>query len=304
VNRPPWSATRTSYSELDTLATCEQRWQYRYPLGTPSAPTDPMKFGTVMHSACAHWWVNHEWPTLEQVYLFEDLEPMSEELESKALWLFDRYARYYAPWIGHVEIIAHELELEVPFHGLTLTCHIDAIWKVGDLTWAVERKTMRDWRRMSLVHVSPQETMYLWMLRESGYEVHGAYFDAIKTYRWALEKPTQAALIEEAGNEGRMFTTKKAATEWARGAVERHPGIEKKDPSESFNGVWLQRTPQQLLDIELWMASIIDRRAQLLEAATPIRNIGNECQSCSHQEQCFDSIGFPPLTIELADELD
>ena len=292
-----------SFSELDTLATCEQRWRYRFPLGYEQEPSSAMTRGTGLHEITGTWWETGEVRTAAEVSNTEQLNYTDEEAELVD-WIIARYIRHYANWRPRVKVLGTELEFSAPnalAEGITVVGHIDQVWEMDDLIIIREAKSMADWRRLDLVDVTTQESLYGWGARQLGIEWDSILFDAIRTYRWKPEKPTQKQILEDLGTN--PFATKKAATEWARKEVERHPGVDRPD-ADSFEYRWLHRTTDQINSALLWSASVIDRRDALLKTEMPIRNIGTSCQGCSFQEDCWSAMSFPTLSSQIALDVD
>lgn len=317
----------TSYSELSTLADCEMKWLLRYggPEYVPSEPGVAMQKGTLVHTGVGA--LMKGLPAVEIVRLMEDeAEKMGVDLQTyeDAGWLVDRYRRHYSGLMANVTVEHAEKELKAKLPGTSVTIRgfVDELWIIDGKRWLVERKTMADWRRMNLVTVDPQVTLYYWLAQQNGLEPYGIVFDGIRTYRWALEKPTQKALIEaelakvnEPGphpgytapwNEYPWLevdpSESKRRTAWARDAVERHPGVEKHGPSESFEQLWIDRTPEQVEAALEWARTIISRRTAIKRTKRAIRNIGPFCHTCSVKEDCFDGLAFPEPVIEIVED--
>lgn len=299
----------TSHTELSTLAKCEMQWKLRYIDGLKGDSSDAMRLGSLTHLGAAASNLGADWRlAIAEAIAEEDADPSLVDLEafdadtpeSTALWLLERYRRHYGD--QGVTVVATELELTATIPG-TDSVHmaiIDEVWEVlGDL-WVVERKTYGRGARLHYVEVDPQLTLNLWVARENGIPAVGIVFDGIYTYRWSPEKPTQKALIEEAEAAGRSWPTKKAATEWAREQVAKHPGIERPD-SDSFMRLWLDRNDEHIEAALADVAGSVERREQLRSGSRPVRNIGTDCQWCSQRTACWEMLAFPQEVVLDAD---
>ncbi|HXJ69896.1 MAG TPA: PD-(D/E)XK nuclease family protein [Verrucomicrobiae bacterium] len=309
---------KTSYTELSTLAECEQKWHYKYAgeyVRTP--PTENMLKGTLCHVGATALWKGESWAQAIHAYV-ADPKNLVEAATFDAVitdvdWLMARYVRHYGPMSQNVEVIAVEQKLsaKIPGSNFSVYGYVDEMWNVNGKLWLVERKTMKDWSRLDLVPVSPQETLYYWLAQANGLEPYGLVFDAIRTYRWALEKPTQKELIEAELDsstkddrdpawvaeqkwivKAEKPTVASARTAWARSAVEHHPGVEKRADSESFEQLWLDRTDAQVYEAHRWARSIMRRRQAIKRGSIPIRNIGPFCKTCWFKDECFDGLAF------------
>jgi hypothetical protein len=339
-------ATHVSYSELNTLATCEQKWYENYVLRNVGPPSAAMRFGTVLHSMIEEWWGDDPFAGLpspwehavkEEVDLYEDGKHSYED----AQWLMRRYDEVYEPWKAEgwhrAAWCTGELSLEadIVVDGIRYVVRVtpdDFLVDPDGKLVLVERKSMADWRRIELVDVTPQETIQTWAARENGYEIDRILFDAIKTYRWALVKPSQKALIQAAelasidgsplpwsppfGDEPPEWAgipqASKRKTAWAKAAVEEHPGVENYPPEASFQAVPVYRDGPQVDGVVIWVTEILRRRAQLhpdllggklTSIAKPIRNISTQtCGGCPYQEPCWTELSFPPRTYVVEED--
>lgn len=307
---------KTSYSELSVLADCEKKWSYRYMgerVDTP--PSEAMAKGTLIHGGVNGFWSAGDWGRgLEQAWeeLGSRYDPaMYEQALADAEWILMRYEEVYRDLIGNAEVVYTEkrLQSKIPGTSFSLFGYVDRMVRIAGKLWLVETKTMKDWSRLDLITVDPQQTIYFDLASLTGYEPYGILFDAIRTYRWKPEKPTQKQLIEEAIANGTRDLngfpiaglTAAGQRDWARAAVELHPGVER-PAHESFQQLWIDRTPEQIESARGWATTIMKRRAQLKRGADPIRNIGPFCKTCPFQAQCFDELSFPQSTIEMVDE--
>lgn len=276
-----------SFSELSTLAQCEHKWYERYVLRKDDAPTLPMRFGTVLHAAIADWWVTGQrrpaWYHAANEHV--DLPEEDDRSLDNADWLTHRYAEHYARTREDVEVVDTELELEselvVDDISYTIVSHIDQLFSWAGQLVAVERKSMRDWRRLESVQYDPQQTLYDWQLRNNGYRIDYTWFDAIKTYRWTRDE-------------------------------HKHP------PADSFRPVVLFKDDDQREGALDWARAILRRRAELYPhplrpsialgsptdlnpygPASPIRNMGTPCQGCAFIESCYEGMAFDVgVTVE------
>lgn len=302
--------TETSFSEISRLAQCEQSWWYRYEQHQKDAPGLGAQLGRLIGTGTRAWWDSSgPDPMMSAVSAMGDefaqlngrraeLVDIMSDPYSKALWLMGRYDRHYASRRDEIEVVGSEVNLKavLPGTNVEVTAYFDHLWRIENRLLLVERKTMKDWSRLDLLLVDPQITLYDWIAKENGLDIWGIAYDAIRTYRWKLEKPTQKVLIEEAAARGVKLTR-----DQARAAVEADPGRDRPD-HESFDMLWLDRTTEQHKGALDWATRAMTRRLQLQVGRenpvifgdwAPIRNIGPLCKACSYQPQCFEEMAFP-----------
>ena len=335
-----------SYSELNTLSQCEEKWHQNYVNVRESVPSLPMKFGTVIHRLVEDWWAGDPnvlgtaWSAArgEEV----ELEHEGKYTYDNADWLFRRYVEVYTQyrehgWKRHPEFGGeHSLTVPVPnFYHAGFT-HEDFKVRVtpddvlldpsGEVV-LVERKTMADWGRIALLPVTPQETLQVWAARYTGIPVDVVAFDAIKTYRWAPIKPTQAEVIEaeqarvdadpcspgpawmdsalRLTDDWATLTPAKRKQAWARDQVARDPGHDGHPPEDSLQFVFVYRDQEQIDGaVDGWVIPLMRRRIDLYSGEQRIKNIGRDCARCPYQDTCWESLAFPSDVLDSDIEVD
>lgn len=324
--RTDWETT--SFSELATLATCEEKWYRRYVLREPSESGPAALKGTLWHEGTGALLMGG---TLDDAHVAmkaalaeEGIDPRlvddkTREAVEDAWWLVERYSRHYAVQLKQVKVVAHELRLARDltyftrdgWKKVTVKGNLDTLVDFGGRLWLREAKSSGRKDVLDTAYVAPQITLYWWLVEEMdlaalGYDkLYGVLLDYAYTYRWKLQKPTQGALIEERSATDKEFAAlpKKAQTEWARVAVSQHPGIEAHADSESFEQLWLDRTAAQVDAGLRWAEAILERRYALTQALPDrpptIRNMGLACRSCDHKANCYGEMAFPQDDIVL-----
>lgn len=299
-----------SYTELSTLAKCEMMWALRYrdKVEQPDEPR-PIYFrkGTMLHELIHAWWIGGDAQVrAEAAQLGESEDFDHAALQDDVQWLYDRYTTHYGELRARGAIRVVETELKVinplPHTDVSVVTYVDQLVWVKDMgthpdgLYVVERKSMADWQRLDTIDVDPQVGIAMWQLANAGWPVKGVLYDAMRTYRWKPEKPTQAAFIEAADIAGTLpeFKTQKAQREWAKAEIEASAGDER-PLEDSFNMLWLDRSAQQIVPVVTDMRAAVRRRAVLGAGEVPMRNIGTTCRTCSFRNECHADLIFPEL---------
>lgn len=292
---------RSSYSELNTVASCERRWAYKYLWRTEFEQPKSWARGTNIHEVVGEWW---DHPELSMAQILGEL-PHSEDPEELDLlvWLALRYEQFHSDdRAGSVRVVGRELKFEQKLPGteVTIVSYIDQLDSVDGKLVPVERKSMANWEILDeITLVGAQPSIYLWQLRR-WVDVEMMKVDAIRTYRWKPERPTQKELLPAIEAEHPDWT-KKAMGEEAKRQVEAHPGVER-PVEESFRVEWLDRTDRQIEETHEDMRAALQRRMQLAAGAPPTRNIGPMCKRCPFKGRCWDELAFgEEEEIELVD---
>lgn len=235
-----------SFSEMSTLSQCEKKWKLQYDTDQEKdfAPSPAMELGSEMHRLLGLWWGPGG--------------PESLQSENPtAQWLMGRYNEYYMEQAALLHMINTEIPFAVRLPGilpLWFFGWFDGLvkdYETGDL-WIAEFKTMGNWSKLNQLPVDKQITAYIYAARQSGYDVKGVMYDAIRTYMW---------------------TGKNAADHV---------------PAESFERVFVERTDEQ---IQEWLDEVdsavsvkLDLRYNL---RVPLRNVGQNCDWCPVMPECY-----------------
>lgn len=317
--RKPRPLNLSSHTELSTLSHCERRWWYKYVQKIKDARSPAMILGITLGQCCNEFWLGNDWrrmlrtiilcaeaeasgfvPELADVDLI-DLERVTAEPFADAYWLMQRYDRQYASMYPKVKVLGQEIDCRAKIPGTTQVHQaiIDELWQIGKRKYMVERKSFGRNDKSDLVDYDPQLTNNFWVAQEHlGIKLDGIIWDGIYTHHWTPTKPTQGQLIEEVlqkpgcGEWEKRYPTKAAQRDWAREQVELHPGLDRLD-SESFQMLWLDRTPKHIEAAQKEIAGQLRRRAQLRKGVQPMRNIGPFCKNCPAKVQCFEDLAFP-----------
>lgn len=307
-----------NYSEFAALAACETKWGYGYLLGDQeTGPRRGLHLGTLIHLWGDRWLrglgatLPASWtddintggkPGEVRTLTIDSFEP---ELVERALWLAERYMQHYGdtPPKGWEVVSSEEwLTATVVVGGkeFTLVGRTDGLVRINGLLWLRELKSYGSKNRLDTIHVEPQPSVYYKLVEANyGEPPFGILYDGVYTYQWALKKPTQGVLIAERAMRDTEFAllAKKAQTEWARGAVEQHPGVQEHPPEDSFRREWPDRSPEQIEIAMRHLQVAIGRREQITSLDDTMPNVGSACNSCGFKPKCW-------ARLTLDDELD
>ena len=308
-----------NYSEFSALATCETKWGYAYLLQRDEERGENaagLHKGTLLHLGLDRWTqglgatLPHTWtddintggkPGEVRTLCLTDFDP---QLVEDVRWLLARYELVYgserpSSW----NVISTEEWLTAKFKIGSRTVRIvgrhDGLIEVlGDL-WLIERKSYGQRGRLDTVSVELQPTIYDILIEEKyGKRPVGIMYDGIYTHRFVPKKPTQKQLIEERG--AGAFASATAAREWARASVEAHPGIER-EPGDSFQREWVDRTPQALEMGRTVLSATIKRRDRIRTLDDTVPHIGRHCSWCGFKNECWFRLSGVTQDIELVE---
>jgi len=281
-----------SYSEIDTLTTCERQWDYTYRQGYDQEGKG-LRIGTSWHLFTDDWW----WGRYEVPgYFTPTAYGLIGEEADLLFWLIDRYIQVYgrSPSDTGLSLYASEMEGRIPspVEGVDLTFHVDkVIMDQGGALWVLETKSYGSRRRLALLDVTLQETLYTHGVQQlTEMPVLGVLFDGVYTYRWKPKQRTLAEIEAEMGNVAGV--TKKELRLQAKAIQAMDPGIER-PPAESFNRILLSREQPQIDEALLIVAEAIKRRQDITDGdpnADPLPNIGAHCGHCPARSECWGTL--------------
>lgn len=256
-----------SYSEINTIAKCENAWALTYgnPLRERTPSSAAQQRGTEVHRLVQH------------LVRTGELLPSEDDL---AAWLVDRYASFYGPDLEtrfHVAGVEVPLLARLPYGGPKVRGAVMAgpyffgfadgyayVGKDGyEGAWLWEIKSAKDFSGMRQLEQSSQLPLYVWAARKMGLPVKGVLLDVLRTF-----KPVKKELA----------------------------------PWESFERRWLTFTDAELgLAVQQAQSAITVRRAidpVLGPRRNALRAIGPSCSWCPAIADCFG------LSLEILDEGD
>lgn len=156
-----------SYSELSTLAQCEEKWRRSY-TGTreQSQPSAAMRLGSEIHRLVQAWWQTGE---------------VLDSDDETAARLIDRYSKHYADNRDRAELISIEQPfcVPLPWDGW-LFGYWDMMLRIDGALWIGEIKSMGQ-NNMLWLSKSRQLTLYHWAAQQSGLDPAGVLLDGIVT---------------------------------------------------------------------------------------------------------------------------
>lgn len=302
--RPPRPKNLSSHTELSTLSQCEMRWYFKYVEKLEFPASVQMELGSLVGRLTNVFWHGGNWRAMLAAELAEegadveliDLAALEAQPFADAFWLMERYERHYEHMLKDVRVIADEYDARASIPG-TRQKHqaiVDNLWEIKGKLWMVERKTYGRTDSLDMVDVNPQLTNNLWVARTAlGQDIEGIIYDGIYTYRWKAQKPTQSALLEGLPATSPILALKKAEQrEWAKAAVEAHPGVDRAD-AESFTMLYLDRTEKHIAAAQLEIRAQLKRRDALRRGSDPMRNLTTWCNNCPAKSECFERLAFP-----------
>jgi len=160
-------ADAISFSEIGTLARCEQAWVYSYDTEREEqGASKAMQLGTDVHALWGAWHTGQD---------------VTSENET-AMWLMRRYAEYYR------DDSTRMIDVEVPVAAKLPAGPYFFGWADGLLIhkrelWVAELKTTQTLSNLEHLRETLQTPLYVWALRQMGVPVVGAMIDVIRSYR-------------------------------------------------------------------------------------------------------------------------
>lgn len=259
-----------SYSELSSLAECENKWALQYTGDRERFPATPsMARGTDIHKQWGAWWTGGNW---------EDTD------DPTVLWLMRRYAQHYATSTLHLEM--RQVEPLIWFQ------HPDGSWFFGYADglvydsstgeyWNAECKSASQLSAAVWLEQQIQQKLYVLAWRSMGVPVVGSMLDVLCT--------TGADQIEPQADAYKRHRAAGKSTAEAN-ELKRTDRLKVELPlTESFDRRWLRYSDEELNGSLAEAHSAMSRRKDLRSGyLTPMRSVGWSCDRCFVQPQCFN----------------
>lgn len=203
-----------SFTQIKTFKRCGYKYDVMYNRGIERATTGlKLAEGDFIHRLLAamynalrdptqdDW--KDVWEDIKSEYANAQLfEEDAEEVEGLAERVFNIVARYerevFLKHDSELEVLHLEEELPVMYQGITFVIKPDLVVrdKQGNV-WLIDHKTKRDFEEDAeeRLRYDDQVSLYLWGLRELGYNVVGAYHNFIRTRLPRRPPLTQKGLL-------------------------------------------------------------------------------------------------------------
>lgn len=259
-----------SYSELSSLADCENKWTLQYTGDRERfAPTKNMALGTEIHRLWGLWWDGGNWENTE---------------DQTALWVMRRYAQHYATSTMHLEM--RQIEPLIWFQmpdGTWFFGYADGLvydTSTGEY-WNAEAKSAAQLTASVYLEQQLQQKLYVLAWRSRGVPVVGSMLDVLCT-TGADQVETQADAYKRHRAAGK--STLEAAQ------LKKTDRLKVELPlAESFDRRWLRYSDGDLLRALGEAHSAVSRRGDLRSGhLLPMRSVGWSCDRCFVQPQCFN----------------
>lgn len=160
-------ADAISFSEIGTLARCEQAWSYAY--DTERERTPASKAMTLGKDT-------------DELYGAYHMGRDATSENDTAMWLMQRYAEHYAKDKLRMVDVQVPVVAKLPagpyFFGFA-----DGLAMYKRQLWLVELKTTQTLSNADYLEKTLQTRLYCWALRQMGVPVVGAMLDVIRSFR-------------------------------------------------------------------------------------------------------------------------
>lgn len=179
----------TSWSEIDTIRHCLRKHHYRYKDRWESTgDAGPKELGIAWHTLMETLYTTGEASApVELLRQWTDEDPGSEQNETLA-WML---AGYYEAWgLGdplwqeNVELVEVEIKVDLPDIGmgpLQLLGYVDLCVGLWNNLWVIDHKSGKYAPNPRELEMADQWTLYVWALREMGYNIFGSIHNYART---------------------------------------------------------------------------------------------------------------------------
>jgi hypothetical protein len=285
-----------SCSDVKQFKNCRLNWHWSSHLREGLHPLDEPDYfglGTAIHQALQDYHLQGSslWLGLDQ-YLPKDYENRPAVLQDLT-YIFDLYLEWHTKQPKKRYLQAEDRQVvELP-NGIPFTWQYDALIEKADGSqWLIDYKTTKSLPSdLSYLHMNDQAIMYIWGMRQLGYDVKGMIYVFINTKSPTKPKLLKSGKISQAKN---IVTTAQCYIDTCKlHDVDSYHGeyddmlayIEGRQYRDYFLEVPFIVSPEQLVVKALEIATI----AELMMSDKPIiyPNQGKfTCNYCNFQIPC------------------
>lgn len=183
--------THTSWSEIDTARHCLRKHHLKYKerwVSTKSAGARDL--GIYWHELMEDLYTTGD-PEAPVAKLREWTEAYpGEETNDTLAWMLTGYYEKWGLgdplWTNNVAFVEVEIRVDLPDVGygpLELLGYIDLGVDLHQKLWVVDHKSGKDAPKPQDLEMADQWTLYVWALREMGYDVFGSVHNYARTER-------------------------------------------------------------------------------------------------------------------------
>lgn len=147
----------------------------------------------------------------------KDPEHPNHDLGATCLWMYHGYREWAKTFDFGWTIKEVEIEFRVPLPGtnIELVGRIDLVIEFQRHLWVVDHKAVRNLPSNKELDLDDQTPLYIWAMRQAGYDVRGAILSHTRT--WQLKRPMEP---EERYQREMMFRTDEEIDTVVREATE------------------------------------------------------------------------------------
>lgn len=191
-----------SYSRIRVWKSCHYDHYQKYVNKlVPKKKSPALIRGSIIHECLEAYYNGKSWKKVWQRFADEFYEEaFEEEIESlgdipyMAKELLEAYFHFYEKEDEGTEYLNNELHFELPLiDDINLEGYIDAIIEDEDgKIWVKDYKTFRSMPEYNSLRFNYQSAIYMWALREMGYEVEGMIWDIV-----TAKTPSKPQLLKD-----------------------------------------------------------------------------------------------------------
>lgn len=195
----------TSWSEVATYRQCPRKHQFQYiDRWRPPKVSKPLAIGILWHEIQEHHYLGVQATgdvrdpgkeALERIIELlnqngaKDPDHPDHAIGSVCLWMYHGYRQWAAEQDGGWKI--HDVEVEfrtaLPGTDIELVGRIDLIVEAYRHLWICDHKASRNLPAKKELELDDQTPLYIWAVRQLGYDVRGAFLSYSRTNR--LQRP-------------------------------------------------------------------------------------------------------------------
>lgn len=290
---------KISNSKANTFRRCRRKYYYKYDMGLKSKEIAlPLKRGSWIHELLEadakgeNWKKKHKELTAEYDKLFMEEKDKYGPLPEECARMMKAYKYHWREEDEGMEILATELELEVPLpHDHTFVARIDQIRRDEWGIWIVEHKTHAKFPSANWRFIDVQSAVYAYAIEKDGRfgKVTGILWDYIRTKSPTVPHLNKDGTLSKRKIDTDLLTFVTALKNYGIDLADHRDVILSLKKHNTF--FKRERVPRDKVVVKQLVKELVHTADEIEKGVSPFRSIDKSCEyMCEYMDICLTDL--------------